>query len=147
MRSSLPFMEKISQRGHTHPSEILQPAVRQQSCPANLPFPPRASGGVRDNVVYTTESQLVYPAGRHLAVYNFESKEMRFILQAHAHRTLYLALQHVPAVGARAAHVHSQDRFCSLDARTPHQCTPHQSSGMRRTDRRYFFALFPFPEL
>eukprot|EP00282_Hemiselmis_andersenii_P016281 CAMPEP_0114178544 /NCGR_PEP_ID=MMETSP0043_2-20121206/38603_1 /TAXON_ID=464988 /ORGANISM="Hemiselmis andersenii, Strain CCMP644" /LENGTH=568 /DNA_ID=CAMNT_0001276969 /DNA_START=30 /DNA_END=1733 /DNA_ORIENTATION=- len=41
-----------------------------------------ARAGVRDNVVHTGETSIVYPAGRHLGIYNTESKEMSFLLQA-----------------------------------------------------------------
>lgn len=41
-----------------------------------------ARSGVRDNVVHTGENSIAYPVGRHMAVYNTETKDMSFLLQA-----------------------------------------------------------------
>jgi len=41
-----------------------------------------ARNGIRDNVVHTGENSIAYPVGRHMAVYNSETKEMSFLLQA-----------------------------------------------------------------
>ena len=41
-----------------------------------------ARSGVRDNVVHTGEHSIAYPVGRHIAVYNAETKDMSFLLQA-----------------------------------------------------------------
>jgi hypothetical protein len=41
--------------------------------------------------VHTGETSLVYPAGRHLAIFNTESKDMSFLLQVPA------ALPHLPS--------------------------------------------------
>uniref|UniRef100_A0A7S4PPE0 Uncharacterized protein n=1 Tax=Guillardia theta TaxID=55529 RepID=A0A7S4PPE0_GUITH len=40
-----------------------------------------AWSGVRDNVIHTSDNSIAYPAGRHLCVYNSETKEMSFLLQ------------------------------------------------------------------
>ena len=40
-----------------------------------------ARSGLRDNVVHTGENSIAYPAGRHLCVYNSETKDMSFLLQ------------------------------------------------------------------
>jgi WD40 repeat protein len=41
-----------------------------------------ARSGVRDNVVHTGENSIAYPVGRHMCVYNAETKDMSFLLQA-----------------------------------------------------------------
>lgn len=40
-----------------------------------------AAAGVRDNVLHTGETSIAFPTGRHLSIYNTETKEMSFLLQ------------------------------------------------------------------
>jgi len=87
-----------------------------------------ARAGVRDNVVHTGETSIVYPAGRHLCVYSTETKEMSFLLQAESvesvvamaasHNRKYLGVCEVLAEGAAGQvtifNVASEKRYRTL---------------------------------
>ncbi len=48
-----------------------------------------AAGGIRDNISHISDTAICFPAGRHLTIYNTDTREMSFVLESNQVRILF----------------------------------------------------------